>query len=212
MLPSCLWWSNKRLSSFATVLTFVGPDRFRQRALTSREIPSSDEDSCNRPTAECFSLFIVVYQFQIRCHDSITTSDCQLSSPYVYLCCNNGGTWREVHKALRVFWLTPRKGWEVSSCNSRCNRNEMNAYMQQECKNWSLCIHKTPTCCIQAKRLFHLCINTHVNLKEQGPWCVSQMSQLLPALTTGMAGPSTCAFSIRLSAQNARPNRKAALT
>lgn len=72
--------------------------------------PSSGEESCNSPAAECFSLFIVVYQFQIRCHDSIPKADQGPTSPYAYLGFNNGGTWKEVRKALRVFWLTRRKG------------------------------------------------------------------------------------------------------
>lgn len=90
-----------------------GLDCFRQWALTIWGKPPSDEEGCNSLAAEYFSLFIVVYQFQIWCQDFIAKGDyARLSSPYAYLCCNNGGTWKEVHKALRVYWLTSYKGQE----------------------------------------------------------------------------------------------------
>ena len=139
-------------------------------------------------------------------------SDHQLcSSHYVYLCGNNGGTWKEVHKALRVFWLTPRKGWEVSSCSSTCNWNEISAYMQLDCTNSSLYIPKTPTYTghtsvypwINTHTHTHTHTHKHTGGEERGPEWVSQGSWPLPALVTGMTGQVTRRVFSSSGAQNA---------
>lgn len=61
-----------------------------------------------RAAAECFSLFIDVYQFQTQCHDSIPV---RLSAVLLAICSVDAATMeglgKEVHKALRVFRLTP---------------------------------------------------------------------------------------------------------